>query len=153
MGFQQTTVIGHVGKQPSEIRDVKGTAVCNFSVAVTDRWKEKGTNEKREKTTWYNVSAWGGLASIASQYVRVGAEVCVVGKAEARVYKNAAGEHVASLEMKADNIILLGGKGEGNEDSAPVSKKPVAQQQNDSEWGEDLGLTPEQLKRMGEQGF
>lgn len=153
MGLQQTTVIGHVGKPPSEIRDVSGTKVCNFSVAVTDKWKDKSSGKTREKTTWYNVSAWGGLSQIASQYVRVGAEVCVQGKVEARVYKNKAGVHVASLELKADNIVLLGGRGERNEGSASDSRTPVAKQQNDSTWGGDDDLTPEQLEQMGEQVF
>ena len=112
-GYQQTIIIGNVGRDPELRYTQSGVAVCSFSVAVTERWNDRQSNEKREKTNWYRVSAWRQLAEITNQYVHKGMQIMVVGNVEARGYTNNNGEPAASLELTARDIQFLGGRGEG----------------------------------------
>ncbi|MDX2077221.1 MAG: single-stranded DNA-binding protein [bacterium] len=113
-GFQQTIIIGNVGKEPDMRYTPNNIAVCSFTVAVTEKWTDSNTKEKKEATTWYRVTCWRKLAELANQLVRKGERIQVVGKVEARGYKDSAGEPKASLELTADSFLLLGNKPQGD---------------------------------------
>ncbi|MCL4256127.1 MAG: single-stranded DNA-binding protein [Anaerolineae bacterium] len=108
-GWHQTIIIGNVGREPDMRYTPTNIPVCSFTVAVTERWNDRQSNEKREKTTWYRVTCWRGLAETANQYVKKGMPIMVVGTVEARGYKNNAGEAAASLELTATTFQFLGG--------------------------------------------
>ncbi|MCS6835228.1 MAG: single-stranded DNA-binding protein [Anaerolineae bacterium] len=128
--FEQTIIIGNVGRDP-EMRYTQGNAaVCSFSVAVSTKWTDRATGEKRERTTWYSVSCWNKLAETAHQYVRKGTPIMVIGTVTARGYMGNDGQVKASLELRADNFRLLGGRddganqvsgGAGYDDEAPTN--------------------------------
>ena len=109
MGYQQTIIIGNVGKAPELRYTQGGTAVCDFSVAVTESWKD-ANGEKREKVTWYKCTAWRALAEVCNQYVTKGMQIMVVGSVEANAYMNKSGEAAASLDLTARDIQFLGGR-------------------------------------------
>lgn len=107
--YEKTIIVGNVGRKP-EYRDTRnGNKLCSFSVAVTTRWTDKQTQERREKTNWYNVTCWGNLADIASQYVTKGAKVMVEGAVVANAYMRQDGQPKASLELTANTFVLMGG--------------------------------------------
>jgi single-strand DNA-binding protein len=113
-GYEQTIIVGNVGRDP-EMRSLpSGTSVCSFSVAVTTRWNDRQTNEKREKTNWYRISAWGRLGEVANQYVRKGTQIMVVGTVEAQAYMGQDGAPRASLDLRAQNFQLLGSRGDND---------------------------------------
>lgn len=114
MSFHQTIIIGNLGRDPELRYTQSGRAVCSFSVAVSERWTDRQTNEKREKTTWYRVSAWGNLGENCSRYLSKGRQVMVLGTVEARGYTNSAGEAAASLELTARDVQFLSGRGDGD---------------------------------------
>lgn len=112
-GFAQTIIIGNVGRDPEMRYLQNGTAVCSFSVAVSRRWNDKNSGEQREKTVWYRVSAWRGLAETANNYVKKGMQIMVTGELEpARAYLDNAGQPAATLELTAANFQFLGARGE-----------------------------------------
>lgn len=108
-GWHQTIIIGNVGRDPDMRYTPTNIPVCSFSVAVTERWTDKQSNERKEKTTWYRVTCWRQLAETAGQYVKKGMSIMVVGTVEARAYKNNAGEATATLELTASTFQFLGG--------------------------------------------
>lgn len=110
MAWHQTIVVGNVGRDPELKYLQSGIAVCDFSVAVSESWNDANTNEKREKTTWYRVNAWGRLGEICNQYVQKGRQVMVVGTVEARAYLDKAGQPAASLELRARDVRFLGNR-------------------------------------------
>jgi len=115
MSWHQTIIVGNLGGDP-ELRYLQsGQAVCNFSVAVSERWRDRNTNEQRERTTWYRVAAWGGLGETCNQYLSRGRQVMVVGNVQARGYVNNNGEAAASLDLTARDVRFLGGRGDGGE--------------------------------------
>ena len=85
-GYQYTIIIGNVGRDPEMRYTQSGVAVADFSVAVSRRWTDRTSNEQREKTTWFRVSAWRGLAETVNQYVHKGMQVMVTGEVDASAY-------------------------------------------------------------------
>ena len=115
MTWHQTVVVGNLGGDP-ELRYLQsGRAVCNFSVAVSERWRDRNTNEQQERTTWYRVAAWGPLGETCNQYLTRGRQVMVIGNVQARGYINNNGEAAASLDLTARDVRFLGGRGEGGD--------------------------------------
>ncbi|PJF24463.1 MAG: single-stranded DNA-binding protein [Phototrophicales bacterium] len=111
-GWQQTIIVGNVGRDPETKMFPNGQMVCNFSVAVSRRWTDRSSNEQREETTWFRVACWGKQAETANQFVKKGSQIMVVGRISARAYKDNSGQPQASLELTADNFQLLGSRGD-----------------------------------------
>jgi single-strand DNA-binding protein len=123
-GYQYTIIVGNVGRDPELRYTQSGVAVASFSVAVTERWSDRQSNERREKTTWFRVSAWRQLAETVNQYVHKGMQIMVAGTIEASAYLDNSGQAAATLELTARDIQFLGsrndpqsgGSGSGYED-------------------------------------
>jgi single-strand DNA-binding protein len=117
-GWEQTVIVGNVGREPETKSLPSGTTLCSFSVAVTTRWNDRQSGERREKTNWYSVSCFGKLGEIAQQYVKKGTQIMVVGTVSARGYIGQQdNEPRASLDLRADTFQLLGGTGGGGNNS------------------------------------
>jgi len=112
-GWHQTIIVGNVGRDPEMRYLTSGASVCSFTVAVSERWNDRQTNEQREKTTWYRVSCWRQLAETVEKYVHKGMQVMVIGTVEARGYLNNNNEPAASLELTARDVRFLGSRSEG----------------------------------------
>lgn len=111
-GYQYTIIVGNVGRDPELRYTQSGTAVCDFSVAVSRRWTDRQSGQPREKTTWFRVSAWRALAETASQYVHKGMQIMVAGEVDVSAYMGQDGEARGSLELTARDIQFLGRAGE-----------------------------------------
>ena len=121
-GYQYTIIIGNVGRDPEMRYTQSGVAVADFSVAVSRRWTDRTSNEQREKTTWFRVSAWRGLAETVNQYVHKGMQVMVSGEVDASAYTGQDGSPRATLEITARDIQFLGRRGEGVDEGAYPSE-------------------------------
>lgn len=118
--YHQTTIIGNLGRDPEMRYTQGGTAVCNFSVAVSERWTDQHTGERKEKATWYKVSVWGKQAESCNQYLSKGSQVFVSGTASVNAYTNNQGEPAASLELRAREVKFLDSSNNGgNGDDQP----------------------------------
>lgn len=95
-----------------------GTPVTDFTVAVNRAWTDKQTNEAREETTWFRISAWNKLAETCNAYIKKGMSVLVVGSVSASAYVGKEGEARASLEVRADTVKFLSRKDDA--DSTPA---------------------------------
>jgi single-strand DNA-binding protein len=97
--YQHVVICGNVGRD-TEIKYLQdGTAVANTSVAVS---KVSGRGENRtESTTWFKVTFWRDAAENASQYLKKGDKVLIVGEVSATAYIDKAGRAVATLEITA----------------------------------------------------
>ncbi len=106
--YQKTIIVGNLGGDPEMRYTPSGTAVTNFSVAVSRRWTGRD-GQKQEKTTWFRVNAWDKLGELCNQYLSKGRLVLVEGDVEARAWTSQEGEARASLEIRAFNVQFLGG--------------------------------------------
>ena len=122
MSYQNTVIVGHVGRDPEMRYTASGTPVTTFSVAVNRRWTGSD-GEVKEKTTWFRVTAWNKLAEITNEHLRKGRLVLVDGEIEASAWMGQDGEPRATLELTARNVRFLGGKGEGNDADASTNSE------------------------------
>lgn len=110
--WHQTIIVGNLGRDPETRYLPNGDAVCNYSVAVTEKWKKDG--EQKENTTWYRVSAFGKLAEICAEYLKKGSAVMVIGRMGSRQWDDKDGNKRETWELRADSMQMLGGKAEGS---------------------------------------
>jgi single-strand DNA-binding protein len=109
MSFQQITLVGRAGNDPSLKYTQSGVAVCDFSLAVNRKWTDSN-GERKEHVTWYRITVWRKQAEIVAQYVKKGRQVMVVAsQIEANAYAGNDGEPRASLDVTADQVIFLSG--------------------------------------------
>ena len=121
MSYQQIIIVGNVGRDP-ELRYVgSGIAVTDFSLAVTRRRTDLDGN-RQETTTWWKVTCWRKTAEIVAQYVRKGRQVLVVAsQVEAESFQGRDGQARVQLKVTADDVRLLGGRGDDHEGGGSVS--------------------------------
>ena len=99
MSINKVILIGKLGRDP-EIRTTQnGVKVANFSIATSQKWKDKQTGEKREKTEWHRVVIFGALAGVVEQYVRKGSKVYVEGQLQTRKWEDQKGNDKYSTEI------------------------------------------------------
>ena len=128
----RVTIIGHLGKDPETRYAPSGDAVTNITVATTETWRDKATGEKREATEWHRVVFFGKLAEIAGQYLKKGSQVYLEGKLKTRKWQDKDGQDRYTTEINADEMKMLGGKGDGQQDgqTAPRQQSTAPRQQS-----------------------
>lgn len=113
MSVNKVILIGNLGRDP-ELRYTQGGGpVASLSVATTRKWKNKQSNELVEETEWHRVSVFGQQAEHCNNYLSKGRMVYVEGRLRTRSYDDKDGIKRYSTEIVADNVVFLGGKGEG----------------------------------------
>ena len=132
MAINKVILLGNVGKDP-EVRYLdNGVSVANFTLATSERgYTAANGTQVPEKTEWHNIVAWRGLAQIAERFVRKGTQIYIEGKIRTRSYDDNTGNKRYITEIFADNIELLGRKGDsGGFDAAaaPVAAPPRQEQ-------------------------
>ena len=103
--------IGNLGKDPESRYLQDGTCVANFSLACNESWKDKD-GEKKEKTEWVRIVAWGKLGEICEKYLTKGKQVFIQGRMQTREWEDKEGVTRYSTEIVADKMVMLGGKPE-----------------------------------------
>ncbi len=100
-------LIGNLGKDP-EVRHLEnGAVVANFSLATSEVYTDRTTNERREVTDWHDIVVWRGLAEIVEKYVRKGTKVYVEGKLKKRSWQDKEGLTRYTTEVIADELTIL----------------------------------------------
>src|SRR5436305_15209938 len=116
-------LVGHLGRDAETKFTPAGVPVTKFSVATNRRWKDQQSGEWKEETDWANVVVWR-QESLAN-YLTRGKQVYVEGRLQTRSYDDKDGKKNYMTEVVADEVILLGGRGEGTpafENSQPASR-------------------------------
>jgi single-strand DNA-binding protein len=112
-GVNKVILIGNLGKDP-EVRYLpSGGAVTNVTIATSESWTDKATNEKKEKTEWHNVVFFNKLAEIAGQYLKKGAKVYVEGSLRTRKWEKDGIDRYTTEIVVSDMQMLDGRGGEG----------------------------------------
>lgn len=123
--LNKAIIIGHLGADPILKYSANNDAIATISVAVTETWVDKTTNQKKEATEWLRVVFYRKLAEIVGQYLKKGSAVYVEGKIKTRKYKDKDGTEKQITEIIADNMQMLG-SGPKQESAAPRSNAPIS---------------------------
>ncbi len=122
-------LIGRLGRDPEERTTQSRVSVANLTVATSERWKDRNTGEKRERTEWHRVVAWNHSADFATHYLRKGRLVRVTGKLETRKWKDQSGNDRYTTEIKASEIEALD-KVDESQQSQPAQSNNTQRYQN-----------------------
>lgn len=127
-GVNKVILVGRLGKDP-EIRNLdSGVAVANFTMATSEIYRDKTTNEKKQITEWHNIVLWRGLAETAQKYLHKGDMVYIEGKLRTRSWEK-EGVTRYITEVVADNMSMLSTKVSGGsvgESNYTSSSKPTS---------------------------
>jgi single-strand DNA-binding protein len=115
--YQKTVVVGHLGSDPEMRYTPSGVPVTSFSLATSRRWTNQN-GEQQEKTTWFRVTCWRKTAELAAQYLQKGRLVLVEGEIDSHAYTDRDGNPRSSLDLTANVVRFLGGRGESVEPAA-----------------------------------
>lgn len=133
MSVSKTILIGNLGGDP-EVRFMpNGNAVCNFSLATTEKWKDKQSGRQQERTEWHRISIFGKLAEIAGQYLRKGSKVYIEGRNQTREWEKDGIKRYTTeviVDMRGSMQMLdgkEGGQGGGYGGGQPLQQAPAQQ--------------------------
>lgn len=107
-GVNKATLLGHLGRDPEVRMTRAGDPVATFSLATSERWTDKTTGERKERTEWHNVIVYNeGLVKIVEQYLKKGLLVYLEGKIATREYEGRDG-----IKRKTTEIVLARFRGD-----------------------------------------
>lgn len=113
MSVNKVILVGNLGKDPELRYTASGTAVANFSLATTERYKDRDGNSQ-EKTEWHNIVVWRQLAEICGKYLTKGKQIYIEGKIQTRSYDDRDGNKRYITEIVVDQMQMLGRAGDDN---------------------------------------
>ncbi len=133
MSVNKAIILGRLGKDP-EIRTFQsGDKVANFSVATSEKWKDKGTGEQKEATEWHNVSVFGGLVQVVESYLFKGQEVYLEGQIKTRKWQDNNGNdrYTTEIVLRGPQAVLRMVGGRGDASSTPRPQQEQRQQEEE----------------------
>lgn len=110
--LNKAMVIGNLGSDPEVRSTQSGTRVATLSVATSRSWTGRD-GQTQEKTEWHRIVAWDRLAEICEQYLSKGDRVYIEGRIEYRQWEGDDGQTRYTTEIRAREMIMLGGRGGG----------------------------------------
>ncbi len=107
--LNQCTFVGNLGKDPVLKFIPSGAAVCNFPIAMNEKWKgSDGTWQ--EKVEWANIVVWGKSAEACAEYLKKGSAVLIQARVQTRSWEDQDGKKRYSTEFVASRVHFIGGK-------------------------------------------
>ena len=126
-GVNKTITIGTLGADPEVKQFSNGGSVTTISVATSEQWIDKQTGEKREATEWHRISLYQKLGEIAAHYLRKGSQVYIEGSLRTRKYQDQNGQDRYVTEIRADQMQMLGGNQNAQQQNSHQQPSPYAQ--------------------------
>ncbi len=139
MSFNKIIAIGNLGRDPELRYTPQGDAVCDFSIAVNDRKRDKA-GEYQDVTTWFKVTLWRKLAENASKYLTKGRSVYVEGRLQVEEWTDRDGKNRHTLVIQGSDIHFIGDN-RGDEMSSSSTNENDFSNQNDSGASRATGAT------------
>ena len=117
MSLNKVILIGNLGRDPEVRYMPNGEAVCNFSIATSETWKDQH-GQKQERTEWHNITLYRRLAEVAGQYLKKGSLVYIEGRIQSRKYTGKDGVERTAYEIIGNEMKMLGGGNDSGQQNA-----------------------------------
>lgn len=145
MSFNKITLIGNLGRDPELRYTPQGTAVCDFSVAVNDRKRDK-SGEWQDVTTWFKITFWGKQAENASKYLTKGRQAYIEGRLQVEEWTDRDGNNRYTLAVQGTDIQFLSdGRSETGEHQAAAAETSFNSQSNEEYSGQAPAATDDDI--------
>jgi single-strand DNA-binding protein len=123
--LNKVLLIGNLGQDPESKTMPSGGVVANFSIATSEKWKDKQTGQAVEKPEWHRIVLFNRLAEIARDYLRQGSSVYIEGRLQTRKWQDRSGTDKYITEIVAEELKMLGSK-PSQKDGNDYSQKKLA---------------------------
>jgi len=124
-GINKVILVGNLGQDPELRYTGSGTAVCNLRLATNESYKDS-SGEWVERTEWHSVVAWARLAEICNEYLKKGSQIYIEGSLQTRNYEDKDGITRYTTEIKAREMMMLSGRGDGGSFGGGSSSREMA---------------------------
>jgi single-strand DNA-binding protein len=114
-------LVGNVGGEPEVRTTESGVKVARIRLATSERYTDRQSGERKELTEWHTITLWRGLADIVDRYVHKGSQLFIEGRLRTREWTDKDNAKHYTTEILADNMQLLGGRGEGHNSTATTT--------------------------------
>jgi single-strand DNA-binding protein len=111
MSVNKAILVGRLGRDPETRYTSGGQAVCNFTMATDETYKDR-SGERQKRTEWHRIVVWGKQAEIAQQYLHKGSLIFLEGRIQTRQWDDREGQKRTTVEIVANNFRMLGGRGD-----------------------------------------
>jgi single-strand DNA-binding protein len=126
-------LVGNVGKDPEVRYSPSGTPVAKFSLATNERFKDR-SGEWQDRVEWHTIVAWQRLAEIVGEFVGTGSKVYIEGKLQTSSWEHRqSGQTKYRTEIVARELVLLGARGNGTDDSRQSHPRPAVHPETPTE--------------------
>ena len=145
--INRVTIVGNLGQDPEVRTTNTGALVVSLSIATSENWTDKQTGEKRQRTEWYRVVIFNqGLAKIARDYLRKGAQVYLEGQLQTRKWTTEDGQDRYSTEVTLQPYhgvltLLGGGKSKDNSDQISDQHNDTGTQSDKADSSQTNGMS------------
>ncbi|MCX8753608.1 single-stranded DNA-binding protein [Snodgrassella sp. B3837] len=109
MSVNKVILVGRLGRDPETRYMPSGDAVTNFSIATDEQWRDRN-GERQTRTEWHNITLFGKLGEIASQYLRKGSQVFIEGRIQSRKYSGKDGIERTAYDIIGSEMKMLGSR-------------------------------------------
>lgn len=116
MSVNRVILVGRLGQDPEVNYSASGSAIAKFSVATSERWKDK-QGQQQEKTEWHRCVAFGRLAEIIGQYLKKGSQIYAEGSLQTNKYTDKNGIERYSTDIIVREMQMLDSKGDQRQNS------------------------------------
>lgn len=137
--MNRATLIGRLGRDPETRTTQGGSKVVSFSLATSERWKDKNSGEMKERTEWHNIVIWNeNIGRIVESYCKKGSQILLEGQIQTREYTDKDGNQRRTTEIVLQGfnglVKLLDSKRDGEaQQSAPSQTTGSLRDQLDDE--------------------
>jgi len=126
-GVNKVTLIGNLGNDPELRSTQSGSAVANITLATSESWRDKETQETKERVEWHRIIFFGRLAEVVNEYLRKGSQVYVEGRIQTRKWQDKDGNDRYTTEIVANEMQMLGSRGTNSESPANQQSASTSQ--------------------------
>lgn len=131
-------LVGNVGKEPEVKYTPSGTAVAKFSLATSERHKDK-SGEWQERTEWHSLAAWARTAEVVAEYVRKGSKLYIEGRLQTSSWDDKqSGEKRYRTEIVVSEMVMLGVDPSGRPEANGTRKRAITEEQGSVITDEDI---------------
>lgn len=127
--INKVILVGNVGMDPEVRTTESGVKMARLRLATTERYTDRQTNETKEMTEWHTIILWRGLANVVDSYVKKGSQIYIEGRLRTREWTDKDNIKRYSTEILADDMKLLGRRGDSQQGSMPTSAPAQTQAQ------------------------
>ena len=125
--INKVILVGNVGGDPEVRTTESGVKVARIRLATSERYTDKQSGERKELTEWHTITLWRGLADIVDRYVHKGSQLYIEGRLRTREWTDTNSIKRYTTEILADNMQLLGSRGDGQGAAPAVAPSVPAQ--------------------------